>query len=123
MIRPNEADKYYRYVDYRESDYFRFFDDYQDHPGTSHVCVRCDEFKVVRRTKKGVWIMLGYGFAHQGLRFILSGTRKKFAAPTKKEAMESFVARKKAQLRIYEARANQARESLKLASELIDPHT
>jgi hypothetical protein len=73
-------------------------------------------FRVVRHTPKGVWITpeLGGldGFTPQ--RFVLRDARKRFACPTIDEAMASFVARKRAQIRIYTARLRRAQQALAL---------
>lgn len=83
--------------------------------------VQLRELQVIRATPKGVWLYDRYG--HE--RFVLRDATKRYACPTKEEAIVSFVARKKRQLGIYEARASDARTfvslGLKMQDELIPP--
>ena len=67
--------------------------------GEGSVEVSLHEYPVVRRTPRGCWIDLGYGDE----RFVLTSARKQFACPTEAAARESFMARKRAQIRIYRA--------------------
>jgi hypothetical protein len=68
------------------------------------------EFPVLSLTPKGVWIDV-YGTK----RFILSMAKKKWACPSKKDALTSFIARKKRQRAILRAHLKEAEEALKLA--------
>jgi hypothetical protein len=78
------------------------------------------QFRVVRHTPKGAWITraLDRPFADlradHDLRFVLRDARKRFACPTIDEARASFVARKRAQIRIYNARLRRAQQALAL---------
>jgi len=45
-------------------------------------------------------------------KFVLTGATKRFACPTKEEALKSFKARKRRQISILEAQAKHAREAL-----------
>lgn len=83
-------------------------------------CVELQEYEILRTTPKGVWIRRGSSYGlHGDERFVLLGARKRFACPTKEEALESFIARKKAQKRIYEARARHAERALKIAKNMV----
>lgn len=66
----------------------------------SRVEVWTLKYDVVRHTPKGFWITLGFG----DRRFVLRGARKKYACLTLEEAKQSFLARKKRQRRILQAR-------------------
>lgn len=68
---------------------------------------------VEKRTPKGVWI-------HYGLdkKFVLLYGRKRFAYPTKEEALESLIARKKRQIRIINYQKEVATIALEKADEL-----
>lgn len=82
---------------------------------TGDVKVYLQKYKVVKETPKGVWLQYLSIFVTQGdsdRRFVLIGTRKQFACPTIEQALESFVARKKAQIRIYTARIKRAERAL-----------
>lgn len=65
--------------------------------GSTEVSLR--EYRIVRRTPRGCWIDLGCG----NERFVLAKARKRFACPTEEEAQVSFIARKHAQIRVYNA--------------------
>ena len=101
---------WYRYEDHLVS---LGYDYEYDRSWGSRVEIRLREFEVLRKTPKGVWIDLGCGVFSGGERFVLASARKRYACPTKEEARESFIARKKAQARIYEAGARRAKEALK----------
>jgi len=58
--------------------------------------IRCEKYKIVKRTPCGVWIEECTGFR----RFINQNARKQWSYPTHKEALQGFVARKKRQLQI-----------------------
>lgn len=61
------------------------------------------DYAIVKETPCGVWIDL---FGKK--KFVLSGTRKRYAYPTKKEALESFIKRKSRQVRILAAQHDNA---------------
>jgi hypothetical protein len=76
----------------------------------SQLRVHCHQYPVVKTTPKGVWLNV-YG----DRRFVLNEARKRFACPTVELAHESFKARKKRQIKIYESRIKDARQALVLA--------
>jgi hypothetical protein len=71
-----------------------------------------DEFKVLSKTEHGVWIDV-YG----NKRFVNLDARKRYACPTVQEALESFQARKKRQIRILTRQLKQAEAALTLTPE------
>lgn len=83
---------------------------YADH---LHVQVILREFLITKITPRGAWVD-NYGTP----RFVLSGAYKRFACPTKKEAIESFIARKKRQVRILTAQCEIAQKSLLVAERM-----
>lgn len=62
------------------------------------------DFPVIKHTPKGVVLDLGGG----DTRFVQDGTRKQFAHPTDKEAIDSFCWRKRAQRRIVRNQLDRA---------------
>lgn len=74
--------------------------------GEGRIELRVDVFKVLRHTPKGVQIRYYHDYTGWRTRFVSRETRKQFACPTLKEALESYVARKKKQISIYQARIN-----------------
>lgn len=103
-------DIWYRYIDIQ---FAPPMDEFEHLSVGGEVKVHLQEYKVIRETPKGVWLCSVIGdYECSDRRFVLRGTRKQFACPTKEQAMESFVARKKAQIRIYTARIKRAEEAL-----------
>lgn len=110
----DEPDKMYRY---EETVYSRGVDQFDDPlPGYS-LGVSCREFEIVRRTPKGVWVKEWYGIPGEE-RFVLLTARKRYACPTRAEALESFRARKKRQLGILEAQAKKVKLALEMADRI-----
>ena len=104
------GDVWFRYDDVS---YAPPVDEYGDCYGPSTLKVELTEFVVVKVTPKGVKLAHKMGdFALGEDRFVAHHWRKRFAAPTKEAARESFVARKDRQARIYEARAATARKAI-----------
>jgi hypothetical protein len=69
------------------------------------------EYKLIRKTPKGWWIIRDWGtFSwNDGLESWVSATaRKRLAYPTKKEALHSYKMRKMRQIGIYKARLEDA---------------
>ncbi len=116
------GDIWYRYIDRRysvvldsERETYRF-----------QSVVECEQWAVARVTPKGAWLcrtwdlwrsfdelrILGF------VRFARIDTRRKFAAPSVKAALESYLARKIKQQNILFSRANEA-ESLVHKAEVL----
>lgn len=100
--------------------YWYRLEDYREARGlTGSVArLRMARFKVERETPCGV-VIRGYGRD----RFVNLSWNKKYAAPTEAEARKDFVARKKRQIEINEARAQAAREALLLEVVTVAPLT
>jgi len=77
--------------------------------GTSDPELVLRKYTVIRRTPKGAWIR-EYGRD----RFVLLTARKRFACNTKDEALESFIARKEAQIRKLRGQLKKAKADLAL---------
>lgn len=78
-------------------------------PGSVDVSMR--KFKVLKHTAKGVWLERPF----ERPRFCLNESIKRFACPSMALALESFLARKAKQQRIYLKRADNAHEAAALA--------
>jgi hypothetical protein len=72
------------------------------------------EFTVVRKTPQGVWIELWEGKR----RFILNSAKKRWALPSREEAVESYIWRRRKQISILQKRLQMAQEELVRAIEL-----
>lgn len=97
---------YYRFEDYgvaHGSEEYGFY-------STRQLSLR--EFQVVKETPKGAWIEMPFLLDR---RFVRRDARKRFACPTVEEARESFMARKKRQIKILNTQLQNAQESLRLA--------
>ena len=64
------------------------------------VKVEKKEFILIKETPKGYWITYTWDKKQEYKRWVSSSARKRFAYPTKEEAMIAFIARKKRQITI-----------------------
>lgn len=103
-MKPQVGDTWYRYEDHRVG----HADEYGDLVSVS-VQLSHREYTVTKVTPKGVWLTWGFGGSN---RFVLVDARKRFAHPTKEEALESLMARKTSQIRILEKQLEYARTAL-----------
>lgn len=95
---------WYRVEDYLEG--HGYVDECGEYVHTgSTVRVRIVPWRVVKETKCGVRLECG---------FVNRSWTKRFAAPTKEEAVKDFIARKKRQIGIYEGRLSDARQALEI---------
>lgn len=97
-------DFFYRYVDELIGDEY-----------SSSPRMRLLEFRVQKYTPKGAWLHSPWWKP----KFVLVSGRKRFAHPTKEEALQSFIARKRRQISIYAARHDTAKEVLDQAIALV----
>lgn len=103
--------KLYRYEDVQ---YAGSLDEYDNIiPGSGTLRIHLREYLVLRETPKGVWIN------HHGKeKFVLNRSKKRFAHPTKEEALKSFKRRKKSQLLHLEHQLARAKKALFMAENL-----
>lgn len=73
--------------------------------------ITLDKIPVLKHTPKGVWLEMSF----DEKRFVLRDARKRYACPTKREALESLVARKRRQISILETQTRRAKLVLALA--------
>lgn len=114
------TDVLYRYVETHYAPPADEFGDIGRGPGSVDVSLR--EYSILRRTPRGCWISLDWWrpgesgnislASTSGERFVLTSARKRFVCPTEAEARTSFVARKKAQIRIHKACIERAARAL-----------
>lgn len=98
---------------YEDVQYAAPVDEFDRACGEGQLRVELRKFEVLRHTPKGVWLRLYDGHT----RFVLVDARKKFACPSLALAKESFIARKKCQVRIYAARVSRAKRAIVLAEQ------
>jgi hypothetical protein len=98
-----------------------FDNSYQGHV----VHLQCQEFKILKHTPKGEWVHIAYDYSPDGLRvvevkrFVLRTARKRFACPTKKEALESLIARRQRKIFILTGQIRDAEETIRKAEDEI----
>jgi hypothetical protein len=100
-----------------EETWFRFedklfssgIDEFGQPYGPPYLTVQVQCLAVAKVTPKGVRLCTG--------RFVLREGRKRWACPTLEEALQSFIARKKAQRRIYLAAVNRADRALSMVTD------
>lgn len=85
---------------------------YDDCATGGGIDVRLSEIPVVKETPKGVWL---YAARPGSGRFVLRGSRKRWACPTIGEAKESFLARKRRQVKLLRGQLQQAEAALSIA--------
>jgi len=84
-------------------------DEFERPLGPARTEVRLSKLIVTKHTPRGVWL--------DGWRFVKLNSHKRFACPTIDEAKESFIARKRRQLRILYAQTRRAETALKLVQD------
>ena len=100
----------YRFEDHRVS---VGYDEINDCSIGSRAEVTLRAYKIIKRTPKGAWIQ---DFCRK--RFVRLTARKKFACETREEALESFRARKRRQIRILQEQIGHARSALSRAERM-----
>lgn len=109
--RPRVGDTWYRYEDVR---YAPMVDEFENPTGPGRSVIKMRSYKVEKITPKGVWVNLGGGY----LRFILASAKKRYACPTKEEALASFIARKECQVSILFHQLETAKHCLHLGRKM-----
>jgi hypothetical protein len=94
-------DMWYRYED------FRYYEG-----GTRVELIR---LKVIKKTDCGVWIS---PVNFELRRWVKRNARKRYACPTKQEALESFIARKKRQIEILSVQLHNAQSALNIGESM-----
>jgi len=74
------------------------------------------KFELLKETPKGYWIKEDFGFK----KWVSKTAKKRFAYPTKKEALINLIKRKERQIRILESRLNEAKNVLKEGQTLLN---
>lgn len=69
------------------------------------------EFNMIQETPKGYWI----GYYNKKEKWVSKTAKKRYAYPTKEEALASFKARKERQIEILEHQLNRAKTALSKA--------
>jgi len=107
QLDPAPLGHYYRYEDYLVS---AGCDEVGDPIGPGQVAVRLRQCPIAKYTPKGVRLANG--------RFILASARKRWACPTRDEALISFLARKTSQIRMLSAQIANANRAAQIAQRM-----
>ena len=85
---------------------------YGDEDSGYHARVKVDliAYPVMKETPKGIWIYVPFNQK----KFINLSAKKKFACISKEDALYSFIARKKRQIRILSTQLRDAQDALSL---------
>lgn len=77
-----------------------------------------EQFILIKETPQGYWITDEWDHTHEFKRWVSKHGRKRYAYPSKKEALESFLARKKRQIEILKAQLHGAEVALEIGKEI-----
>ena len=94
-------EEWYRFVDIQ---WAPPVDEWDNIIGVGKLTVELYRWHVEKHTPKGVRL--------EGGKFVLRDARKRWACPTIEEALESFKARKKRQIKIHQATVRRAEKAL-----------
>jgi predicted metal-binding protein len=115
MTAPQDREIWYRYIEVQ----YAHIDPDTERVSASSVHLQVQEFVVDRHTPKCVVLRRTFGeFTSTQTHVVRRDAHKRFAYPTRAEALASFKARKAAQIRILEAQLGRARQALGQASML-----
>lgn len=84
----------------------------------SKVLVKLSTYSLVKETPKGYWICDKIGFEH----WVSKTSKKRYAYPSKQEALDSFIKRKEKQIKILSPKFSVAKAALAKGSELKKEH-
>lgn len=110
--------KFYRYeqVEYAEQDYEGEY----CAPSYPNPKLELREFSLYKETEKGYWIGYGdFGRLHSKGRWISKTSRKRFAYPTKEEAINNFILRTTKRKKILKWQIRCCEITINLAEEVV----
>lgn len=91
--------------------WYRYHETWYEYSG---VRVWEQKLEVLKETPKGVWLD-DWG----NRRFVLRDARKRYACPTRQEALESFIARKRRQRELALGTAERAKGAMEEAQSML----
>jgi hypothetical protein len=103
---------WYRYQAFRQS----YGTDEWDESTGYHIRLSCFEYRVIKHTPKGVWLQQPYCPKN---KFVLKNAKKRFAYPTKREALISYIARQKRRLSILRSQIEDSKMGLHVADRML----
>lgn len=115
-----EIQKFYRYeISVVSTGSSSFNGDYDFIKSNTKVKLTLLEFNLFKETPKGYWI--GYGSLqslHSPEKWVSKTSKKRYAYPTKKEALNNFIKRTKRRYSILQSQLNVCEDGLKLAKDI-----
>jgi hypothetical protein len=114
MSANTNEEYWYRYLAFREST--GIFDNEWSESCGYDIRLSCFEYQVIRHTPKGVWLKQPYCM---GKKFVLKDARKRFAHPTKREALISYIARQKRRILILNSQIKDSEMGLRVADRML----
>ena len=103
---------WYRYVQVRESTGTNEWDESSGY----RIRLYCRKYQVIKHTPKGVWLNDHYNLCR---KFVLKNARKRFACPTEREALISYIARQKLRVLILENQVKDSQAGLRVADRML----
>lgn len=82
------------------------------------IRIKVEMYTVDRETPKGYWVRLPY--VYKGEKWVSNYAKKRFAYPTKREALVSFIARKRRQLLILKYQLEKAEAASLMAKKMLE---
>lgn len=130
MTAPLVGDIWYQYKDVV---YAPMLDEFENPCGPSRIEVKLLMWRVVKVNPQSVWVVRTYpnepfygvkefdaAYLRAYRTLMYNGSKRKPAHPSKAEALRSFLAKKRAQVRIHSAKVARAEKAMELAKVLYE---
>lgn len=85
------------------------------------LAISLEKYRVVKRTPRGVWIAPMWDYRGDHKRFVLDGSGRRYAYPTREQARESFIIRKRREIQHCALQHDRAVRYLALAETMQFP--
>ena len=83
-------------------------DEFDRQYGEGTVATYVRKFPVIRETKCGVWLDVGFGES----KFVLRDAKRQWASPTEEQAKHKFIQRKRRQIQILSRQIDDIKKAL-----------
>lgn len=93
---------------------------YEDKATVDGIRVILKQYELVNETPKGYWITYSWDHRNEFKRWVSKDGKKRFAYPSKEEAMINFTKRKEMQISILSARLRDAKIALAKAKRMYE---
>jgi hypothetical protein len=113
-----ESKKFYRYEWYEQASLSYDGDDYFRDTSYSNPKIRLETFELVKETEKGYWIT--YSFFSNYKKWIPKESRKRFAYPTKEEALTNLIKRTEKRISLLERQLKSCKTVVMQAKDMVN---